>query len=217
MDISIISIRSIKLILVTLLFTLSIPAFASVKYKFIVTEQPTGDFFKPLVAEIVLSDDAVVAGEARNGQIESLLVSGGPAMQEVNRITLAYLHSAFYDLTVTLSSDKSTIASISAKLSPNGDTIDHWVFHYQHPEHPDLQIHEFLAYIRADRVGLETTILPVPPTTHLDNFQGQWQRVSVSNCCFFRFPFCWLDWVIIGVVVTLLSVIIWQWRSRKDL
>lgn len=187
---------------------ISSPALASVKYKFVVSEQPAGDFFKPMIAEMVLSDAAVAAGKARKGQIESIVISGGPAMQEPNRITLTYLHNQFTDLTVKLSADRTTVTAITATLTPSGAPIDHWVFYYPRPEHPTLQIHEFLAYVRPDSVTLETTILPVPPTTYFDRFNGEWRRVS-------RWRFCWLDWMAIAVGVIVVTGLAWRLRRGK--
>ncbi len=69
-----------------LITAFSTSVLASVKYTFVVSEQPAEDFFKPLVAEMILSDAAVAAGEASNGQIESLVFGGGSTMQETNRI-----------------------------------------------------------------------------------------------------------------------------------
>ena len=68
------------LVCLAMMSLFSMPVVASVKYRFAVTTQPAGDFFKPMVAEMVLSDEAVAAGQASNGQIESLVISGGPAM-----------------------------------------------------------------------------------------------------------------------------------------
>ena len=202
-----------------LLFTDSV--FASVRYIFVVTEQPSGDFFKPLVAEMVLNNAAVAAGQAKNGRIESLIISGGPAMQEANRINLSFLHGDFYDLTVNLSADRKTITSLAAKVRPNNSLIDNWVFHYQHPEHPTLDIHEFLAYVRPDSITLETTILPVPPTTHFDQFQGEWRRVPSCWICRFpyqpigKWPYCWFDWIVIIGVVVIVFTAAWSWWRRS--
>lgn len=207
MNIAIINLRLAAVICFALITAFSTPVLASVKYTFVVSEQPTENFHKPLFAEMVLSDAAVAAGQARNGQIESLVFGGGSAMQESNRITLAYLHGAFFDLTVNLSTDRKTVTAISAKLRPAGAAIDYWVFHYQRPPHPTLNIHEFLGYIKSDSVSFETTILPVPPTTHYSTFAGQWQRTpSCWFCCTIcppiqKLPYCWFDWVVIFVVI----------------
>ena len=202
-------------------FILSAPVHASVTYTFVVSEQPSGDFHKPLFAQLVLSDAAVEAGKASNGQIESLVFGGGATMQETNRITLAYLHSAFYDLTVDLSADRKTVTAIAAKLRPSGSPIDNWVFHYQRPPHPTLDIHEFVGYIRHDSVSIETTILPVAPTTHFSRFAGQWQRTPGCWLCayvcrpFYKFPFCWLDWIVVVAVVLVGFVIFRRLRRHK--
>ncbi len=187
---------------------ISSPALASVKYKFVVSEQPAGDFFKPMIAEMVLSDAAVAAGKARKGQIESLVISGGPAVQEANRITLTYLHNQFTDLTVKLSDDRATVTAITATLTPSGAPIDHWVFYYPHPENPTMEIHEVLAYVGPTTVTLETTILPVPPTTYSDRFSGEWRRVS-------RWRFCWFDWIAIAVGVIVVTGLVWRSQRGK--
>lgn len=210
----------LRSIAIVLLVVFTIPAFASVKYQFIITEQPAGDFFKPLVAEIVLSDTAVSAGLAQKGQVESIVVSGGPTMQEANRITLTYLHGDFKDITVTLSADRSTITSIGATIGTSGAPIDYWVFHYQRPVYPGLDIHEFLGYIRPDAVTLETTILPVPPTTHYDRFVGHWQRVRTCWLCRYSFisvshwRFCWLDWLVVIVAIAIPAGIFWRLKKQ---
>jgi hypothetical protein len=182
----------------------SIPASASVTYRFVIDEEPAGDFFKPLSGEIVLSNEAVSNGTASKGQIESIVISDGPTMQEQNRITLTYLHQQFKDLTVNLSADRSTINSVSATLHPSGDAIDNWVFHYQRPEHPTLDIHEFVVTVHDDSIFLETTIQPIPPNTHYGQFKGAWRRTTSCwiCCCGDRFApigkICWMDWVVIG-------------------
>lgn len=38
-----------------LMVAFAMPVLASVKYRFVITEQPANDFFKPMVAEMVLS------------------------------------------------------------------------------------------------------------------------------------------------------------------
>ncbi len=112
---------------------ISSPSLASVKYSFVVSVQPAEVFFKPLFAEIVLSNAAVSAGTASKGQIESVVFGGGSAMEEENRITLTYLHDDFIDLIVTLSADRQTITNISATLETSNSSIGSWVFHYQKP------------------------------------------------------------------------------------
>lgn len=210
------------LVFFALITACSMPVLASVKYTFAVSGQPAEDFFKPLVAEMVLSDAAVSAGEARNGQIESLVFGGGATMQEVNRLTLTYLHSDFVDLTVKLSSDRKTVTEITAKSLSNGSTFDEWVFHYRNPSHPTLDIHEFVGIVRDDLVSLETTILPVPPTTHVSGFQGQWQRTPVCWYCrfickpFYKFPYCWFNWILIGAVI-LIPIMFLIYRRRKNM
>jgi hypothetical protein len=203
-----------------LLVSFSLPAVASVKYRFVITEQPAGNFFKPMYAEMVLSDAAVAAGQASRGQIESLVIHGGSAMVEEASLTLAYLHNDFHDLTVTLSADRSTVTSVMATV--NNGAINYWVLHYGRPPHPSLFIHEFLGYVSHDYITLETTILPVPPTTYVDRFTGHWQRVRSCWICKFPyqkpsvFPYCWFDWLVIGIVVLAGFVVIrLVWRKRQ--
>lgn len=221
MNITLLYYRLKILVCFTFIAVFSTSALASVKYTFVVSELPTGDFHKPLFAEMVLSDAAVSTGQARNGQVESLVFGGGSAMQEINRITLAYLHSSFVDLTVKLSADRKTITAISAKLNNDGSSIDNWVFHYQRPPHPTLNIHEFVGYIRSDSIALETTILPVPPTTHLSNFKGHWQRTPGCLLCryicrpIYVLPYCWLDWIII-ISLLLIPVVLLRRLIKKS-
>ncbi len=201
----------------TLLLSIAIittSAIASVKYTFVVSELPTEAFFRPLSAEIILSDAAVTAGTATKGQIESVVFGGGSVMEEENRITLAYLHGDFIDLTATLSADRQTITGISATLKTSNSSIDSWVFHNQNPTHPTLNIHEFVGNIRKDTVSLETTILPIPPTHHFATFKGEWKRER--QCWFFSrllcrpiyyLPICWIDIILSGTAILLLSVV----------
>ncbi|MES9944055.1 MAG: hypothetical protein ABW080_03740 [Candidatus Thiodiazotropha sp.] len=211
-----------RMMAVSLLFVaFSMPVSASVTYRFVVEEEPESNFFKPLSGEIVLSDEAVSSGVAAKGQIESIVISGGPTMQEENRITLTYLHQQFRDLTVNLSADRKTISSVSATLNPSGDAIDNWVFHYQRPEHPTLNIHEFVIIVDDDSILLETTILPVPPTTHHDLFKGEWRRTTACwiCCCDNRFVLkgiCWLDWIVICGGIIIIVFMTRCLRRRKD-
>ncbi len=190
------------------------PAIASVKYTFVVSEEPTDAFFKPLFAEITLSNAAVSAGTATKGQIESVVFGGGSTMEEENRITLAYLHGDFIDLTATLSADRKTITNISATLKTSSSSIDSWVFHYQNPTHPTLNLHEFVGNITKQTVSLETTILPIPPTHHFATFKGEWKRQR--QCWFFSrilcrpiyfLPLCWIDIILAGTAILVLSVV----------
>lgn len=202
---------------------LTSPAIASVKYIFVVSEHPTETFFTPLSAEITLSDAAVSAGTATKGQIESVVFGGGSTMEEENRITLSYLHGDFIDLTVTLSADRKTITALNATLKTSNTSIDSWVFHYQNPEHPTLDIHEFVGILKKDRISLETTILPVPPTHHHASFTGEWQRKK--QCWFIArylckpvtgFPICWIDLVFLSIAALIgAGVIIRIVRNRK--
>ena len=208
------------LIWLTLVTTLSTPVMASVTYTFVIFEQPTGDFHKPLIAEMVLSDEAVTAGQASNGQIESLVFAGGSAMQGSNRLTLAHLHPAFSDLTVNLSADRNTVTSVSATVNSSATAGDNWVFYYSHPPHPRLDIHEFLGYIKSDSVTLEATLMPVPPTTHNSRFVGEWHRKPVCWICryickpYYKWPFCWFDLIVI-VGATFVSIALWRcWRKK---
>ncbi|MES9992735.1 MAG: hypothetical protein ABW098_12320 [Candidatus Thiodiazotropha sp.] len=205
-----------------LITVFSTPLSASVTYHFIVEEEPTGDFFKPLSGKIVLSNEAVTSGVATKGQIESVVINGGTAMQQANQITLSYLHQHFKDLTVNLSVDRKTISSVSATLAPGGGAINHWVFHYQEPTHPTLNIHEFVVNVSHNSINLEATILPTPPTTHYENFKGKWVRTKSCWICCLCDHFvahgkvCWLDWVIIGGVIIIFVFMAYRLRRRKS-
>ena len=75
------------IILVILGVVFSVSAQASVKYKFVVTSGPSTTSHKPCMAELVLSDSAVAAGEAMKDDIESLrIVKRNGVREQLNLI-----------------------------------------------------------------------------------------------------------------------------------
>ena len=75
------------IILVILGVVFSVSAQASVKYKFVVTSGPSTTSHKPFMAELVLSDSAVAAGEAMKDDIESLrIVKRNGVREQLNLI-----------------------------------------------------------------------------------------------------------------------------------
>lgn len=197
-------------ILVSLFFTVSLNA--SVTYEFNVTEEPPDNFHKPLAATLTLSDSAVTSGQATNGDIESLVVTGGTAVREDNPVTLSHVHPAFINWTITLSEDRNRVTAISAIITPHNTPTDHLVFHQEDPPHPTLQVLENLGYVSSDYIRLETTLLPVPPQYHTSRFTGYWERAPVGGFILLIddllemlacFPFCPLPWAIIIMVIIL--------------
>jgi len=207
------------LVLVMVFATASVNA--SVKYVFSVTEQPAMDFHKPFVAELVLSDAAVSAGQAVDTDIESLLITGGTTVRSENPLRLTHMHADFINWTVTLSDDRQVVTAISAVVTPHMSSVENWVLYQPGPPHPELQVHENLGYVGADYVRLETTLLPVPPTTHSSTFKGEWKREF--DCWFCRifeqwvacFPFCIWPWLIILLAI-ILPVMVWRIRNSKN-
>ena len=183
---------------------------ASVKYVFAVTEQPPTEFHQPFSAELIISDAAFSAGEAMDVDIESLLITAGTAIRHDNPMTLSLMHTAFVNWSVTLSEDRQTVTAISATITPHMSLIDYWVLYQPRPPHPDLSVHENLAYVSSDYVNFETTLLPVPPSYHNSAFQGEWRREFICRPCrileewVICFPFCMWPWVIILVVIRMM-------------
>lgn len=205
-------------ILTVVIYTASVSA--SVKYLFTVTEQPATEFHKPLVAELTLSDAAVSAGQATSADIESLVITGGTAVRSDNPLTMSHMHTAFINWTVTLSEDRQKVTAISAVVTPHMSPADNWVLYQPHPPHPDLEVHENLGYVSSDYVRLETTLLPVPPTTQISIFRGEWQRGFICRPCrIFQewlacFPFCIWPWMIILIAV-ILPLLLWRIRRGR--
>lgn len=211
---------TLAFILVGAVYTGSVNA--AVKYVFTVTGQPAIEFHKPFVAELTLSDAAVSAGQAVSADIESLKITGGSAVRSDNPLTLSHMHTAFINWSVTLSEDRQTVTAITAVVTPHMSPIDHWVLYQPHPSHPDLNVHENLGYVGSDYVSLETTLLPVPPITHVSTFMGEWKREIVCwPCRIFQqwvecFPFCLWPWMVILLAV-ILPILVWRIsRGRRS-
>jgi len=196
-------------------------AHASVEYVFNVTDVPPETFHQPFSAELTVSDAAVAAGSATGADIESLRITAGTAISESNPLTLEHGHPAFVNLAVTFSESRDTIRAISAEITPHMAPNDYWLLYQSTPEHPTLDIHENLGYVAANYIRLETTLLPVPPTTTVSTFGGQWERAFDCRICqlpFVRkfiacFPWCPLPWLMMAMII-LVAVGIWRLRAR---
>jgi hypothetical protein len=210
-----------RLIFAVLVLLATATVNASVRYVFTVDEQPTEGFHKPFRAELVLSDNALSAGLAEGADIESLEVTAGLSAMDDDALTLAQMHTSFVNWSVTLSEDRRTITAISAAIAPHMSTVDYWLLYQPNPPHPDLDVHENLAYVAADSITIDTTILPVPPSYRQSVFRGGWQRGFVCiPCRVFEqwvecFPFCIWPWLLILVVIVLPPAI-WLVRRRSQ-
>lgn len=208
--------RSIFAVLVLLITT---TANASVRYVFSVDEQPPGDFHKPFEAELVLSDDVLSTGLAEGADIESLHITAGLSAMGDDALTLAQMHTSFVNWSVTLSEDRRSVTAISAAIAPHMSAVNYWLLYQPNPPHPDLDVHENLAYVRADAINLDTTILPVPPSYQQSEFRGEWRRGFICKPCrIFEqwvecFPFCIWPWLIFLIII-ILPVTIWRLRRR---
>jgi hypothetical protein len=193
---------------------------ASVKYVFMPGEQPAEGFHMPFKAELVLSDDAVSTGIAQAPDIESLQITAGLSAMDEDALTLAQMHTSFVNWSVTLSEDGRSVTAISAVIAPHMSPVNYWLLYQPDPPHPDLDVHENLAYVAADSIKIDTTILPVPPDYRQSVFKGEWRRTFICRPCrVFEqwlecFPFCIWPWLVILVVIVL-PLAIWLVRRRK--
>ena len=191
---------------------------ASVRYVFTVSEQPIEGFHKPFRAELVLSDDALSTGLAEGADIESLEVMAGLSAMDEDALTLAQMHTSFVNRSVALSEDRRSVTAISAAIAPHMSTVDYWLLYQPKPPHPDFDVHENLAYVAADSIKIDTTILPVPPSYRQSVFRGEWRRTTVCiPCRVFEqwvecFPFCVWPWLVILVAIVLPPAI---WLVRR--
>ena len=198
-----------RLIFAVLVLLATATVNASVRYVFTVDEQPTEDFHKPFRAELVLSDNALSTGLAEGADIESLEVTAGLSAMDEDVLTLAQMHTSFVNWSVTLSEDRRSVTAISAAIAPHMSTVDYWLLYQPNPPHPDFDVHENLAYVAADSITIDTTILPVPPSYRQSVFRGEWQRGFVCiPCRVFEqwvecLPFCIWPWLLILVVIIL--------------
>ena len=149
---------------------------ASVKYVFTSGEQPTEDFHMPFKAELVLSDDALSTGMAEGVDIESLQITAGRSAMDEDALTLAQMHTSFVNWSVTLSEDRRSVTALSAVITPHMSPVNYWLLYQPDPPHPDLDVHENLAYVAGDSIKIDTTILPVPPDYRQSVFKGEWRR-----------------------------------------
>lgn len=188
---------------------------ASVKYVFTVTEQPEEDFHKPFTAELILSDSALSTGLAEGADIESLIITAGLSAMGADALTLTQMHTSFVNWSVTLSADRESVTAISAEITPHMSAVNYWLLYQPNPPHPDLDVHENLAYVAVDYINIDTTILPVPPSYQQSVFRGEWRRTFICiPCRIFEqwvecFPFCIWPWLII-IVIVILPFTIWR-------
>ena len=206
--------QAARLIFTVLVLLTTATVHASVRYVFSVNEQPTEDFHKPL------SDNALSTGLAEGADIESLEVTAGLSAMGEDALTLAQMHTSFVNWSVTLSEDRRSVTAIRAAIAPHMSTVDYWLLYQPNPPHPDLDVHENLAYVADDSIKIDTTILPVPPSYRQSVFRGEWQRAFVCMPCrVFEqwvecFPFCIWPWLLILVVIVLPPVL-WLVRRRS--
>lgn len=174
----------------------------------------------PFKAELVLSDDALSTGMAQGADIESLQITAGLSAMDEDALTLARMHTSFVNRSVILSENRRSVTAISAAIAPHMSAVDYWLLYQPNPPHPDLDVHENLAYVAGDSIKIDTTILPVPPGYRHSVFKGEWRRTFICTPCRVLeqwlecFPLCIGPRLLILVVIVL-PLALWLVRRRS--